>query len=399
MSVNPNLATLMGLIDELQDAMPEGKYLEAMNALRDLHAGRWGVQHAMPQPQPPVRQPFVVPAGRVELTDAERIRHERITMRRGREDRDLPEMIQALGSTNLWNIVCREWNKEQNPPLTATELLSSHPRYARNARHNISTETWWLARTAEQKIAIIHEELLATYKRYKDVYEEGKNPSLEVCPFISRHSVGKWEDPDKNPRAKWNCVCGSVNLLAKNWEAHKHSDKHRKWHEEGRKITDTIKKKMVDVACHVRNTNTNKPETFWPPSTVWTKQQKVPHDVIGLKICQGVICHDHAGDTCGHRLSWKQQHEIHRPQSLNEWICRELKEKPWDYKVTDSRVITTMTEPKLVRWSTMPLDETQHYWMPLANLPRYTRSFCPVTRRDFYHMTEEEYAIFISMEE
>lgn len=39
MSVNPNLETLMNLVDELQDKMPEGKYLEAMNALRDLHTG------------------------------------------------------------------------------------------------------------------------------------------------------------------------------------------------------------------------------------------------------------------------------------------------------------------------------------------------------------------------
>ena len=37
MSVNPNLETLMSLVEDLQDQMPEGKYLEAMNALRDLH--------------------------------------------------------------------------------------------------------------------------------------------------------------------------------------------------------------------------------------------------------------------------------------------------------------------------------------------------------------------------
>lgn len=398
MSVNPNLATLMGLIDELQDQMPEGKYLEAMNALRDLHDGRVRPP-AMPQPPRPVRQPFVVPEGGVELTDAERSRHHRLYLRRGREYHDLPQMIRALGSIGLWKIVCREWNKEQNPPLTETELLSSHPSHARNARHNMSTETWWLARTAEQKIAFIHEALLAIYKRVKDVYEAEKNPSLEVCPFISRHSVGKWEDPDKTPRAKWNCVCGSVNLLAKNWRQHESSEKHAKWVEEGRKITDTIRKKMVDMACHVRNTNTNKSETGWMPSTVWTKQKKDKDWNPVLKICQGVICRDHSGEICGHNLSWSQPHDAYRPQSLNEWICRELKEKPWDYKVTDSRAITTMTEPKLVMWRTMPLDETQHYWMPLANLPRYTHSLCPVTRRDFYHMTEEDYAIFISMED
>ena len=37
MSVNPNLATLMRVIEDYQDKMPEGEYLEAMNALGALH--------------------------------------------------------------------------------------------------------------------------------------------------------------------------------------------------------------------------------------------------------------------------------------------------------------------------------------------------------------------------
>ena len=37
MSVNPNLATLMRVIEEAQDKMPEGEYLAAMNALGALH--------------------------------------------------------------------------------------------------------------------------------------------------------------------------------------------------------------------------------------------------------------------------------------------------------------------------------------------------------------------------
>ena len=39
MSVNPNLATLMRVIEEVQDRMPEGEYLAAMNALGALHRG------------------------------------------------------------------------------------------------------------------------------------------------------------------------------------------------------------------------------------------------------------------------------------------------------------------------------------------------------------------------
>jgi len=37
MTVNPNLATLMRVIEENQDKMTEGEYLEAMNALCALH--------------------------------------------------------------------------------------------------------------------------------------------------------------------------------------------------------------------------------------------------------------------------------------------------------------------------------------------------------------------------
>ena len=37
MTINPNLATLMRVIEENQDKITEGEYLEAMNALGALH--------------------------------------------------------------------------------------------------------------------------------------------------------------------------------------------------------------------------------------------------------------------------------------------------------------------------------------------------------------------------
>ena len=37
MAVNPNLATLMRVIENQQDKMPEGEYLQAMDALGALH--------------------------------------------------------------------------------------------------------------------------------------------------------------------------------------------------------------------------------------------------------------------------------------------------------------------------------------------------------------------------
>jgi hypothetical protein len=49
MTVNPNLATIMRVVDNNQHNIMEGEYLEAMNALRDLH-------HVVPQPQPQQQQ-------------------------------------------------------------------------------------------------------------------------------------------------------------------------------------------------------------------------------------------------------------------------------------------------------------------------------------------------------
>ena len=37
MAVNPNLATLMRIIEDQQEKMPEGEYLQAMDALCALH--------------------------------------------------------------------------------------------------------------------------------------------------------------------------------------------------------------------------------------------------------------------------------------------------------------------------------------------------------------------------
>jgi hypothetical protein len=57
MSVNPDLATIMRVIDNNQDKMPEGEYLEAMNALRDLHHDQQQ-HHQHQQPQQP-QQPHL----------------------------------------------------------------------------------------------------------------------------------------------------------------------------------------------------------------------------------------------------------------------------------------------------------------------------------------------------
>ena len=58
MTVNPNLATLMRVIEDQQDKMPEGEYLAAMNALGALH-------RVAPAPAPPA--PEVAAANRAPV--------------------------------------------------------------------------------------------------------------------------------------------------------------------------------------------------------------------------------------------------------------------------------------------------------------------------------------------
>jgi hypothetical protein len=55
MTVNPNLTTLMRVIEENQDKITEGEYLEAMNALGALHRVATSAPPASPSPLlPPV---------------------------------------------------------------------------------------------------------------------------------------------------------------------------------------------------------------------------------------------------------------------------------------------------------------------------------------------------------
>ncbi len=56
MIVNPNLATLMRVIEENQDKITEGEYLEAMNALGALHrAAALAAPPTSPDPALPPR--------------------------------------------------------------------------------------------------------------------------------------------------------------------------------------------------------------------------------------------------------------------------------------------------------------------------------------------------------
>ena len=210
MSVNPQLATLMGLIDELQDQMPEGKYLEAMNALRDLHGGV--VRQRNPQMD---QNPMVAPPrGMVRLTQEE------------------SELYTAL----------EERRRQQTIP--ATQLAYETRSSIRRACDDRGvTYMDWMAMTYEDKFEIIK---TALEFEYEDRWERRQsNPDPRECTWVARHAVGEWGSTHSN-RGRWSCVCGSKNILSKKWQTHEQSEKHQHWVRTGRQVTKHLQKRMKE---------------------------------------------------------------------------------------------------------------------------------------------------------
>jgi hypothetical protein len=211
MSVNPNLETLMSLVEDLQDQMPEGKYLEAMNALRDLHRNA-----PAPVPRPEALPPWQPRPGYVKLS------------------RD--EMTRYRGMQNARHT----WLYRRSD----AQKLYQESKFIRDAcdEKNI-TEREWVEMEYEDRIDIIHRALLKRWEArwnarsdYADRRCGTANPDAKECPFISRHAVGRWDAPS-DPKGTWSCVCGSKNNLSKNWEKHAESKKHQEWHQAGRRVS------------------------------------------------------------------------------------------------------------------------------------------------------------------
>jgi hypothetical protein len=208
MSVNPNLETLMSLVEDLQDQMPEGKYLEAMNALRDLHRNA-------PPPRPE-SIPWQPSPGQVRLSNAEWIRF------RGMQE-----------ARNTWYTRRPEAQKVYRDWVHIRELCDEK---------NI-TEREWVAMEYEDRIDIIHRALFKLLDAGCTPRNKTPNPDANECPFISRHSVGRWDVPS-DPRGMWSCVCGAKHLRSKNWEKHESSEKHQAWHKAGRRVSTQKTKEM-----------------------------------------------------------------------------------------------------------------------------------------------------------
>jgi hypothetical protein len=212
MTVNPNLATLMRVIEENQDKMTEGEYLEAMNALGALHRTATSAVVAAPPvvaaaPRAPSSPPYS------SIWD------------------DLPP-LPALPAVpvNLFSSVRSLFRGHDD-----YELWS---RVTRVLRH-ISPESW-LSMSQQQQDELNRE---STYKIAENQKRIFRNPPPSSCPFVARHAVGDWRT---NETETWTCVCGYSGKF-KHWQKHERSARHQEWAQHRivpEKVLSTMKKQI-----------------------------------------------------------------------------------------------------------------------------------------------------------
>lgn len=181
MAVNPRLATLMRVIEDHQDKMPEGEYLEAMNALCALHREIPAEAAAAAAGPPPSYNAsahlFAGAAGMEERVN------------------------QAA------------WYR----------VTSEHPE------HFGITPEIWMELPQEERDIMLRE---ATEMIVNNLERTWINPDPETCPFIARHAVGSWRVGGGGggvyEHQYWECACGYTGKT-KHWQKHEESERHQEW--------------------------------------------------------------------------------------------------------------------------------------------------------------------------
>jgi hypothetical protein len=181
MSVNPNLATLMRVIEDQQDKMPEGEYLAAMNALGALH-------RVAPVPPAPAGPPPSYAAS-------------------------VP-LFGAGGANSYSNLIARMGQYGYNAWTRVTRMIPEQSQM---------TADQWVALTQEEQNSLNREATVALVKTYEQNY---RNPDPKTCPFIARHAVGPWSYGCEY--STWTCACGYTGK-SKNWQRHEESERHQDW--------------------------------------------------------------------------------------------------------------------------------------------------------------------------
>ena len=184
MTVNPNLAALMRVIEDNQDNLPEGEYLEAMNALGALHREI---------PAPVAAMAAAIGGGGVRpppsyAASAPLFRQQQ-------------QPVLPIGMDHIEQAA---WHRVKH----------SHPDHV-----GISAEEW-MAYSQEERNQFLREATEISVNRNELCC---RNPVPEECPFIARHSVGPWR-----MAGTWECVCGYKGLC-RNWQKHEHGERHQDW--------------------------------------------------------------------------------------------------------------------------------------------------------------------------
>jgi hypothetical protein len=193
MAVNPNLATLMRVIEGNQDKMTEGEYLEAMNALGALHRVATSAVAAVAV-QPVAVQPVAVP----------------------------PLAERAIGAIGAIGAIAVPVNLF----ASVQSLFRGHDDYELWSRvtrvlSHINPNSW-LSMSQEEQNELNRESTRKIAKNQERVY---RNPNPSCCPFVARHAVGDWRT---NETDSWTCVCGYSGKI-KHWQKHERSARHQEW--------------------------------------------------------------------------------------------------------------------------------------------------------------------------
>ena len=198
MTVNPNLAALMCVIEENQDNMPEGEYLKAMNALGALHreipAAAMGGGGAAGRPPPPS---YAASAPLFQF-------------------HALP-----IGMDNIEHAA---WSRVKH----------NHPEHL-----GISAEDW-MEIPRDDRNRFLREATEMSVIRFEQTCQ---NPDPEDCAFMARHAVGMWH----TTQYSWECVCGYKGLC-KNGKKHEQSERHQDWAKHrivSRRKIENMKRKIL----------------------------------------------------------------------------------------------------------------------------------------------------------
>ena len=203
MTVRPELATLMRVIEDQQDKMPEGEYLAAMNALGTLHREIPGDNQVeiMVFAVQPLRPLF---GDRFEVSP--------LVAQMTRDDRLAIDRVKLMFP--------------EHRPMTLSE---------------------WMGQSEEDRDRLNR---MAVDKMVDQKEITQRNPDPRVCPFIARHAVGGWRLGPQYPdyTCHWTCVCGYTGKT-KHWQKHEESERHQEWAKHrtvSRRIIEKMKRNISD---------------------------------------------------------------------------------------------------------------------------------------------------------